>query len=427
MMVTVARYLALGLTLLAAAQACGGRSARSRGGSGDAGEAGDPASGATSGAAGSGGTEATGGSGNSTGGAPGGVEIPPELRAELEEFCAWWGQTTCELVAERTPLRVDADHCVEVEARACAGNFISRMAPSFAEGRLVYHPEVREAVARDLRDMPLSTFSEREAMPSFRALFQGTVENGEPCQQADGYGFYVNECADGYCEWGACPGTCRPFPGPDDACDWNELRCAPSAFCDGGCVERPGEGEACDPEADTCLAPAVCLGLVGECGRRVDLGEACYRTADCRDGACRGGVCELVGPDEACEDDSECAPELSCLGGACLLRGTPIMSFAKCGSDRDCLEDQVCVQYDQGSGCADALELGSPCTECNFWCVGCPSGLVCLGATETTDGRCAPPRSLGDSCSSATCFGELTCVNGTCMTTAPPSICDPTP
>jgi len=148
-------------------------------GGGDAGTGGAP----NSGTGGSGAIGSDGGSG------PGDDGLTPELRAELEAFCAWWAELTCDIALENTPHRVDEEHCVPTEAATCVHRFLPGVVPAVAEGRLVYHPESRAAVEADLRRFSGVSFSEREAMPSWQSLFQGTVANGEPCASHEGEAF----------------------------------------------------------------------------------------------------------------------------------------------------------------------------------------------------------------------------------------------
>jgi hypothetical protein len=159
----------------------------------------------------------------------------------------------------------------------------------------------------------------------------------------------------------------------------------------------------------------------------ISLGEPCGRTGECLTGACHDGVCSLSGTDEPCAYASECEPELSCLSGVCAPRQEGPDISAQCGSDRDCIDEQMCLSADLWSGCGEPVRLGSGCNVYQ----GCPAGLVCNKNTNGT-GTCSVP---GDVCDPESCIAGTYCdawdfeamKKGTCKAQGPFVGCDPTP
>jgi hypothetical protein len=359
--------------------------------------------------------------------------LPDDLRIPLEEFCQWWGREHCELWREQTPHRVDPDFCESTEARTCMGWFVARWALSFAEGRLVYHPEYREVAMEDMRNAPPMFFTSYSEFPNFRAIFQGTVPNGEPCFQDESYVFPVSECADGFCEWGVCPGTCLPYPAVGARCDGSTGSCGPRGICiAGACEMLTDRGEACDAEVDVCPPPFKCRTIddSDRCELAAELGETCVRTEECRAGACHEGRCELSAGGELCARAVECQSDLTCLSGVCAPRIDGADQPNGCSSDRECVEEQMCLNGDLWSGCGQPVRLG---TGCNLY-QGCPRGLVCFDRTSW-NGVCSPPGELGDSCDGESCMPGTGCVGydfeamtfGTCQSSRTLVRCDPTP
>lgn len=343
------------------------------------------------------------------------VDLPLDLRRELDELCVWWGRTWCGTASQ---------YCVATETAVCRRLWVPVMAESLREGRLVYQPEYRAAYEADLPYLSGLT-SDREALMSWRSLFRGTVENGQACHAIDTV-FPANECAGGWCDaGGVCPGACHAYAGTGEACGTRDDLCSPADACiDGTCVERGAEGQPC--EVYGCTPQLRCLGAAGQCGYARELDESCELSTDCREGTCSDGVCTLSGQGAPCSSDGECDVALSCIGNACLLPGTPVEgSLYACDSGRDCAEGLTCLSGDVGSGCGAPPTIGSLCGNCPG-CPTCPLGLECAGQTKTDLARCVVPADLGEPCIDGGCLLGTYCLDGTCVH-AVPRTCDAEP
>jgi hypothetical protein len=127
---------------------------------------------------------------------------------------------------------------------------------------------------------------------------------------------------------------------------------------------------------------------------------------------------------------SECELALTCQSYTCVERQVGADSGTQCSSDRDCVEEQMCLSGDLWSGCGEPVRLGSGCNPYQ----GCPAGLVCRSDVYGF-GVCGPPGEVGDACGTEDCAVGLYCagrdfermMKGTCAATGPYVGCDPTP
>lgn len=103
---------------------------------------------------------------------------------------------------------------------------------------------------------------------------------------------------------------------------------------------------------------------------------------------------------------------------ACQVKGT-LANGAACGDSAQCSSGYCTMDFFQVCGvCADPVAAGGPCSKS----AQCQDGLVCL-----SPGTCVVPAKLGESCSNATCDGNLNCVDGLCaQPLAAGASCDPT-
>jgi hypothetical protein len=237
------------------------------------------------------------------------------------------------------------------------------------------------------------------------AAAPGTVVTGGRC-------FDPAECAGGYCDLTACPGTCRPLHAPGTSCAAHE-ECGPGAVCletDEGrplCAPLRAVGEACD-DSHLCADPFACI----------------------------RGVCAdptAIAPGTACAADSDCGPDARCIDGACVFKsgiGDPCTAGTSLfpSPSPDCRGSLVCAgvelddagQVTREGRCAVPSEAREPCypevveifdgVALNTSADGCFFGLVCDPSTR----RCALGPKPGEPCLASRCEQGAYCDGTTC-------------
>ncbi len=201
---------------------------------------------------------------------------------------------------------------------------------------------------------------------------------GEDCYNDD-------DCATGFCEYGAQGSHCRTLFGLEESCDAHR-------FCQSG---------YCHPETNSC-APALPPGSSCE----PDLpSQQCYQ------GYCEGTTCVAYG---AIGD--ECPPAVCdntraeyCYSGVC--SPYPYVDGVSCSEDYSCASGNC-----QNNACAPRLTIGS---ECRLGSNQCDIQAYCAAdGSSSSVGECAPRLGQGAECTTDTqcwsyCtvqFGALRCV-----------------
>jgi hypothetical protein len=299
--------------------------------------------------------------------------------------------------------------------------------------------------------------SSQQVCPSTQECIAGTCMDREipplnPCANV--------QCpADRTCSQGACV----PLPGVGSACT-RDTKCAAGLACQteivqgdanqptmGTCQALPAIGQPCLPtfgQVGLCVDGGTCNSRpTGMCVPLVEVGQTCGYTACVKGAFCQiwgydnlppdicylrgkvGAECDFSSPDHgaaSCADGLDCiCAQPPCDLGTCQATRAAGESCNDttqiCGANLRC-EAGVCL----GSGSAsEVLPAGSPCTRDSAFgrqTSPCLSNLECLCANaDCTQGLCAEPRNLGESCDAATriCRQGLTCNAGLCAD-APP-------
>jgi hypothetical protein len=222
-------------------------------------------------------------------------------------------------------------------------------------------------------------------------------------------------------------GQCRVADGGlcfDDGSCLSDSKCTPGVppgEAPGMCERRPDIGEACGP-SDPCVSGARCSN--GVCAPFSPLGGPCTGTPDCAVGVCSAGTCRLE-DGVACTDNAQCIN--SCVMGAC---AATCLTCA-CDDTSDCGPDLSCDLDGGEGGLTCKYPLGS---ECQF--TG-PNSLCVNG--WCTAKRCANPSEAGGPClipedcaAGLLCGADQTCgkpngqpcsTNGECLNTCLGQVC----
>lgn len=321
------------------------------------------------------------------------------------EFCVPLATVQCEAAvacgcadpfADPPGAPADLDACVTSESHRCLET-LGPLADLIDAGVLHVVPE-RAAACREALAGAAVPCEELQPLTTAlwcRGVFSLAADIGDPC---DG-----DICAEGL---GWCDaGSCAPLPEQGQPC---QGLCAAGLLCaPGGVCAPPAKGgDACTPEGLPCAPPHHCIG--GTCRAAVPVGEACEQESDCAPGlTCTDAVCAEV--PAACEPESPCGAEALCFG-------VPIRQCAeKLAETTPCQSDEVCIA---GTYCSDETETctplpgdGEPCAKG----ILCAEGLACAGDFSA----CGPLPGLGAPCGFGLfgpilCAGELGCIDGTC-------------
>ncbi len=317
-----------------------------------------------------------------------------------------------------------------------------------------------------------SALTSGKAPLACQLAFQGTIEDGQPCDQGE-------VCKSYYCKKPvamsfACPGVCAqplaaggacqsgdackgdllcigekctaPTPGKaGDAC--SDSSCGPDLYCKSdnttGKQQCTAKGNANDPceDAVACKTGLTCgmVDTVAKCVAQAKLGDPCKIG-----GGGSGGGAGSGGPFA----NSEGGP---CLGTArCVTKpgGTPgegvCAAVAKVGepciAEGQCFgRDTSCADFKDGKGTCKLLPAkGAACLQPNFMagqlfsclppfvcdatkkvCVDPPTVgqecmFLCAAGLNCNQGKCMAKAKSGESCQDASCIKGLECIDGKC-------------
>lgn len=216
-------------------------------------------------------------------------------------------------------------------------------------------------------------------------VFQGTIENGNPC-------WIDEQCISQYCEVEACAMAC----------------------CQGTCLAPlPEAGVGDDCSLQDCVDGAYCDFETSLCAAQGAAGEPCPVGYECADSlTCIAGTCEVPpGEGEPCAE-FQCANPFACdiESGTCQrLRGegqacTPDASICALGLTCD----------PSSSTCTPPGGIGSPCGGDIFFS-SCAGEAYCAYDFETGEGTCQPLVANGGACDDDTaCQSDYCGDAGTC-------------
>jgi hypothetical protein len=198
----------------------------------------------------------------------------------------------------------------------------------------------------------------------------------------------VDECggactARELCMAGECRAVCHDLvcePGQECG-SWG---CVPK----GGCTARYCEGQSCSPELEGACGPLARCSKDGLCASgKVNWGDGCSTSADCKRGACVDGVCQ---PD--CAQDTECAPLGQCVatedGSAqgCVDSSQYEQGFT-CKMGEDC-ESHVCIFMGKRAQCTNDCKSDDACLS-GWSCREVEKRNVCVPPEYSPGGGCA--------------------------------------
>ncbi|KAL9936484.1 hypothetical protein V8E36_004552 [Tilletia maclaganii] len=271
---------------------------------------------------------------------------------------------------------------------------------------------------------------------------------------------------DGECALGGCvSGTCVRKAGGDD-CALN--RACESSLCsqEGKCLDNP----PLQPKGAVCASSDVCIS--GECDDQYDgtkqlcrnggsicedvtrcsayqTGQACQVSADCLNGGCLSGTCQLLDTGATCakradcktnrcDENNKCADfskvgEYCAQGWECTSRNCFQKKCILAGGGQECNSNSlcttsVCTPYDPhitagmcklnggGGYCRDARDcLSSSCVS-NKCAAG--AGDACSKSSDCRSGLCEANKCSKDRANAA-CRTSATCASGQCLLSGP--------
>lgn len=279
--------------------------------------------------------------------------------------------------------------CVDTWARVSSSS--ADLDAAVDNGTVRYDAAAAGDCLDGVRTTPCAAFLEGVEDEACDRVFQGTIENGNPC-------WIDAQCISQACEVDACAMAC----------------------CQGTCIAEV-------PDAA--------------------VGEGCLDGRDCVDGAycdVETGLCTAEkAAGEACPGRYECEPSLVCIAGTCLAppgEGEPCAEL-QCAAPWACDLDSVTCQPLRGEGeacnpdaslCALGLACnpssstctppggsGSPCDGDFFFGGGCAGETYCSYDLETGEGTCQPLVANGGACDYDTACQSHYCGNA--------STCEPEP
>ena len=163
-------------------------------------------------------------------------------------------------------------------------------------------------------------------------------------------------------------------------------------------------GSSCEGESDFIECPHDLECIDSVCSERRALGASCQSSGECApELSCRGGACKprfnSLALGDACENDGACSEGLRCFEGVCAPlagQGEACDWIEGCADGLTCISDQCVPLRQQGQSCEDGFE--------------CLSTLTCVGQ------QCVPRRDQGDTCrDSSDCIDEFVCHQATCV------------
>jgi MYXO-CTERM domain-containing protein len=312
-------------------------------------------------------------------------------------------------------------------------------------------PGLTECVAGGTLDCRQQVPEEAESCDGVDNDCNGDIDDGDLCPTGE------------VCDKGECVGRCSELA---VTCDSTEV-CSPEGFCvdaecadvtcpagercKGGTCKEPCGGVAC-PGGTVCLAGRCadpCVGVTCETGRVCD-GGVCVPKCECQvcgvglecqtDGRCvptgcadvtcaAGQVCSGGDCVDACMG-AVCPEGEKCEAGACVdaCTGVTCEPGTKCVSGLctdsctgvHCIPGQSCVPGADNQGtCVAAADCTSmPCPLPGDQCVNgvCVNPcMACTIAQKCENGACV------DRCQGVTCGAMEACMDGICVSTAPPA------
>ncbi len=317
-------------------------------------------------------------------GADSGLDVSP---VGLDERSAQTNRAFCQH-AVACGAADDVDACVAAQVYTVLLTATERA--MIMSGKVIYDP-VQEgrclaAMAAESCDTTHSHYPTRICADAEH----GTLGAGASCassQECRSRSCQVGTC-DAACCLGVCVGDAPQPPGQTAgaACSVTDIYsgCAAPLYCDldsGRCALPKPVGAACATDSE-CAPDLGCMGgpRNGTCARVPTLGERCT------------GRCGDFG--SYCDSGTQLCTKRIPLGGACSDIGT-------------C---QVGLRCDASGRCAPGIPLGESCTVGDL----CAGGLFC----DPESGKCASPKPNGERC-----LGGFECASVTCDSTT--SMCVP--
>ena len=268
------------------------------------------------------------------------------------------------------------------DRESCAAYFPvgegANLAAEIAAGKTTFDVNRAEECVNDIRNTPCDTTSEeaRTTPAACDAAITGTGAMGAPCFSNDEC--QSTACAlDPTCAGPCCAGTCTPTQAAADLGEPCATRpCKANLTCSNAkmCVALYPDGMPCDDDTQ-CAFGLGCLGTPGICHPLPKLGEACPDGACAELGAsCNNGVCTQLGlTGAACTTLADCSLYYPCNSGSLQCEPWP-RTGESCTAL--CSDGSFCDS--STFTCTSPLANGSPCkTDDNCASTYCNAQKVC--------------------------------------------------
>jgi len=189
-----------------------------------------------------------------------------------------------------------------------------------------------------------------------------------------------------YCDSNGCfdcdaYGCASVTPPAHKACT-GAASCSPGSVCTAsGCTQTCSDGVPCAKgevcKAGLCAAPTVDPGAKKDCTTK----------ADCPNGACVAGTCELCGGTQGpcpCSAAADCASGQACVAGSCTASANTCTFSSECEAGKICA-DGKCLSSCETTPCG----AGFACTRgvCDPQCVAGTCAKACAGDAECGAGK----------------------------------------
>ncbi len=304
---------------------------------------------------------------------------PQEEELTVENFCTQMAKADCERIEKCGTAQAKAiEQCISHQEQVWCGPTGKALKEGVGRGEVAFFALAAKRCKKAVSELSceVGLFHPLLGLDACQDMLEAKAQTGDSCT-------FALACAEGnYCDFSACPGTCKAYKTANQPCALND-RCSPDTYCKltgtRRCTARSDLGAACDPAA---------------------IGNSCRDGSFCDASQPGMPVCRAGrGRQEGCQSAYECAQNAACIKNKCSLG----LDGDTCEIDLHCADGRRCAE----GKCAVLVALEGDCSG-GLLCV---DGLGCHGKTN----QCTEQPKLGDSCEEVPCFLGR-CVDGTCET-----------